>query len=63
MRQWKSFCISMHIRKGKAGHSVGTTRDSLTKQQKCKMVPDFALFTGSTATRRALAACQISKAI
>ena len=62
MRQWKSFCISMHIRKGKAGHSVGITRDSLTKQQKCNMEPDFAQFTGSTATRRALAVCQNSKA-
>ena len=62
MRQWKSFCISMHIRKGKAGHSIGITGDSLTKQQKCNMEPDFAQFTGSTATRRALAACQISKA-
>ncbi len=58
MQQWKSFCIFMHIRKGKAGHSVGITRDSLTKQQKCNMKPDFAQFTGSTATRRALAACQ-----
>ena len=62
MRQWKRFCMYMHIRKGKAGHSVGITRDSLTKQQKCNMEPDFAQFTGSTATRRALAACQNSKA-
>ena len=61
MRQWKCFCIIMHIRKGKAGHSVGITRDSLTKQQKCNMEPDFVQFTGSTATRRALAACQNSK--
>ena len=62
MRPWKSFCSSRHIRKGKAGHSIGITGDSLTKQQKCNMEPDFAQFTGSTATRRALAACQNSKA-
>jgi hypothetical protein len=32
MRQW-----SKHIRKGKAGHSIGITGDSLTKQHKCNM--------------------------
>jgi hypothetical protein len=30
MRQWKSSCISKHIRKGKADHSIGITGDSLT---------------------------------
>ena len=39
MRQWKSSCISKHIRKGKADHSIGITGDSLTSSTSATWSP------------------------